>query len=80
MCGIVMMASSAKLVAANARAKAFTQGIVVDTFRGHHSTGLAYIDWDGNTEIFKKPVSGYDFVHLPKFTDVMRDVEKFPSS
>ena len=78
MCGIIFMLSNDKHKGALARGKAFTQGIILDTLRGFHSTGLAYVDYDGNAEVYKKPVPGYDFVQLKKFQDIIKDPEKYP--
>lgn len=78
MCGIVMMLSNDKYKGAGPRGKAFTQGIILDTLRGFHSTGLAYVDYDGNAEIYKKPVPGYDFVQLSKYQEIIKDPEKYP--
>ena len=78
MCGIVMMMSADKNKGIGDRTKAFTQGVIIDTMRGHHSTGLAYMDWKGNAEMFKKPLPGYDFVNLPKFGEVMKDADDYP--
>lgn len=78
MCGIVMMLSNDKFKGAAARGKAFTQGIILDTLRGFHSTGLAYVDYDGNAEVYKKPVPGYDFVELKKYQEIIKDPEKYP--
>ena len=60
------------------RAKAFTQGVIIDTLRGPHSTGLVYTDNDGSVEIYKKPIPGYDFVNMPKFASVLNDPEDHP--
>ncbi len=78
MCGIIIMMSNSKMKGAVDRGKAFTQGIIVDTFRGQHSTGLDYVDYSGNAEVYKKPVPGYDFVHLPKYQEIIRDPEDYP--
>lgn len=72
------MLSNDKYKGAMARSKAFTQGIILDTLRGFHSTGLAYVDYEGNAEVYKKPVPGYDFVQLKKYEDIIKDPEKYP--
>jgi hypothetical protein len=42
------------------------QLIYVDSLRGHHSTGLAAVGFDGSIESFKKAVDGPDFLQLDK--------------
>jgi len=78
MCGIILMMSNDKLIKATNRGKAFTQGVVIDTLRGPHSTGLVYTDYDGSAEMYKKPIPGYDFVNMPKFHEVIKDPELYP--
>ena len=78
MCGIVAMMSTEKRVNATVRAKVFTQGVIVDTMRGHHSTGLVYVDDDGDVETYKKAMPGYDFVDTPKFNSITDDIYKYP--
>ena len=78
MCGIVLMMSDDKIFKALAREKAFTQGVIIDTLRGPHSTGLVYADYNGQAEVYKKPIPGYDFVNMPKYNSVINDSEDYP--
>ena len=78
MCGIVLMMSDDKMIRRTNRQKAFTQGVIVDTLRGPHSTGLVYAGYDGSAEIYKKPIPGYDFVNMPKFSSVVGDCDEYP--
>jgi hypothetical protein len=47
------------------------QLIYVDSLRGHHSTGLATVDFQGNIETFKKAVDGPDFLQLNRAGDML---------
>jgi predicted glutamine amidotransferase len=78
MCGIILEMSNDKLVRRLDRNKAITQGIIMDTLRGHHSTGLAYINYDAEASIYKKPMPGHDFIEMPKYKEIINDSEKYP--
>ena len=78
MCGIVLMMSNEGTKGAAARRNAFTQGVIIDTMRGPHSTGLAYVDKDGFAETYKKPIPGHDFVETRKFGSIIKDIDDYP--
>jgi hypothetical protein len=64
MCGIVTLMSTEQKRITIDQKKFLTQGIMIDSLRGDHSTGLAYVDKAGHSETYKRAVSGYDFVSL----------------
>jgi glucosamine 6-phosphate synthetase-like amidotransferase/phosphosugar isomerase protein len=77
MCGIVTLMSSAKTRISIDHKKFLMQGLMIDTLRGDHSTGLAFVDKDGIAETYKKAVPGYDFVHLKTPSRVINNITDF---
>jgi predicted glutamine amidotransferase len=51
--------------------KVLKQLIYVDSLRGHHSTGIAAVDFGGNIETYKKAVDGPDFLQLDKTQEIL---------
>lgn len=77
MCGIVTVMSNEGVKFNKDRAKFFREGILVDTLRGAHSTGVFAASEDkDNTVWFKKPVPGYDFIHLPNFSRLITNFDQ----
>ncbi len=78
MCGIVLMMSSEGLLNSKKRGDAFKQGVIIDTLRGPHSTGLAYVDKEGEASVYKKPMAGYDFVETRRFNKIIDNIRDYP--
>ena len=77
MCGIITVMSTEGAKLKTDRAKFFKEGIIVDSLRGMHSTGIFAAGKEANDTIwFKKPVPGYDFVHLPNYTRMHSNFEQ----
>lgn len=49
----------------------FTQGLVLDTIRGKHSTGVAVVQ-GGDCETHKLPVPGIDFIDSKSYKDILQ--------
>lgn len=68
MCGLVGVLGKGII---KSDVKIFQQLLYVDSLRGHHSTGIAWVDYRGKPDHFKKAVDGPDFLQLKPVKNVL---------
>lgn len=58
--------------------KLFAQLLILNQSRGHHATGLAFVNSDGKHSLYKADVPARDFIHDSMFLDMI-SLENFTS-
>ena len=77
MCGILTVMTTEGLKFNKDRARFLREGILVDTLRGAHSTGVFAAGQESNDTLwFKKPIPGYDFIHVPNYLSMHNNFDK----
>ena len=72
MCGIIGYINYAKTINERKKFAAFLkQAIHCDTLRGHHGTGVLGVDDKGKMSMYKRDLSGHDFIELQKAKDII---------
>lgn len=79
MCGLVGTASSERMKDRSLRGDFMTQGLYIDSIRGWESTGIACVhhkDMRGNPTVFKRALSGGDFVQQRRYDKLIKDADE----
>jgi len=53
----------------------FTRLLVLSEARGHHATGVAWVNTDGTYDLFKAPMPASEFVQESRYADLLAGVD-----
>jgi glutamine phosphoribosylpyrophosphate amidotransferase len=69
MCGLVAVFSKEGYKDSKYRKEWLSQALVADSFRGMDSTGIFSVSKDGEVDVYKKAMPGWDFIQMRPFSD-----------